>query len=68
MDLKLYRRKQKFFKEIKTALIKKIENQDDAQISSFLTQRFNRSYSALSKLSSKTLRMTDAKNEISLKI
>ena len=39
--------------EIKIALIKKIENQDNANLSAFLTKRFNKSYSALSKLFSK---------------
>ncbi len=57
-----------FIEEIKIALIKKIENQDNANISSFLAQRFNKSYSALSKLFSKTEGMTIEKYEINLKI
>ena len=54
--------------EIKIALIKKIENQDNANLSSFLTKRFNKSYSALSKLFSKTEGVTIEKYEINLKI
>ena len=54
--------------EIKIALIKKIENQDYANLSSFLTKRFNKSYSALSKLFSKTEGVTIEKYEINLKI
>ncbi|MCK7591299.1 helix-turn-helix domain-containing protein [Subsaxibacter sp. CAU 1640] len=54
--------------EMKIVLIKKIENQDDANISSFLTKTFNKSYSALSKVFSKTEGMTIEKYEINLKI
>ena len=54
--------------EIKITLIKKIENQDNANLSSFLTKRFNKSYSALSKLFSKTEGVTIEKYEINLKI
>lgn len=54
--------------EIKIALIKKIENQDNANLSAFLTKRFNKSYSALSKLFSKTEGVTIEKYEINLKI
>ncbi len=54
--------------EIKIALIKKIENQDNANISSFLAKTFNKSYSALSKLFSKTEGITIEKYEINLKI
>lgn len=54
--------------EIKIALIKKIENQDNTNLSSFLTKRFNKSYSALSKLFSKTEGITIEKYEINLKI
>lgn len=54
--------------EIKIAIIKKIENQDNANLSSFLTKTFSKSYSALSKLFSKTEGMTLEKYEINLKI
>jgi len=54
--------------DIKIALIKKIENQDDTNLFSYLTKRFNKSYSALSKLYSKTEGMTIEKYEINLKI
>ena len=54
--------------EIKIALIKKIENQDNLNISSYLSKNFNKSYSALSKLFSKTEGMTIEKYEINLKI
>lgn len=54
--------------EIKIALIKKIENQDYVNISSYLAKNFNKSYSALSKLFSKTEGMTIEKYEINLKI
>ncbi len=54
--------------EIKIALIKKIENQDDANLSSFLDKTFSKSASALSKLFSKTEGMTIEKYEINLKI
>lgn len=54
--------------EMKIVLIKNIENQDDANISSFLTKTFNKSYSALSKVFSKTEGMTIEKYEINLKI
>ncbi len=54
--------------EIKIVLIQKIENQDNANLSSFLTKRFNKSYSALSKLFSKTEGLTIEKYEINLKI
>lgn len=54
--------------EIKITLIKKIENQDNANLSAFLTKRFNKSYSALSKLFSKTESVTIEKYEINLKI
>ncbi len=54
--------------DIKIALIKKIENHDNENISSFLAKTFNKSYSALSKLFSKTEGMTLEKYEINLKI
>ena len=54
--------------EIKIALINKIENQDNANLPSFLAKTFNKSYSALSKLFSKTEGMTIEKYEINLKI
>lgn len=54
--------------EIKIALINKIENQDNTNLSSFLTKRFHKSYSALSKLFSKTEGITIEKYEINLKI
>ena len=54
--------------ETKIALIKKIENQDNANLSSFLTKRVNKSYSALSKLFSKNEGITIEKYEINLKI
>ncbi|PCJ98028.1 MAG: hypothetical protein COA50_03620 [Flavobacteriaceae bacterium] len=54
--------------EIKISLIKKIGNQDNANLSSFLTKRFNKSYSTISKLFSKTEGMTIEKYEINLKI
>ncbi len=54
--------------EVKIALIKKIENQDNVNLSSFLAKTFNKSYSALSKLFSKTEGMTIEKYEINLKI
>ncbi len=57
-----------FIEEIKIALIKKIENQNNANLSSFLTKRFNKSYSAFSKLFSKTEGITIEKYEINLKI
>ena len=60
--------KEILIEEIKIALIKKIENQDNANLSSFLTKRFNNSYSALSKLFSKTEGVTIEKYEINLKI
>jgi AraC-like DNA-binding protein len=54
--------------EIKIELIKKIENQDNANLSSFLSKKFNKSYSTLSKLFSKTEGITIEKYEINLKI
>ena len=54
--------------EIKIAIIKKIEDQNNENISSFLAKTFDRSYSALSKLFSKTEGMTIEKYEINLKI
>ena len=54
--------------EMKIALINKIENQDHVNLSSFLTERFSKSYSTLSKLFSKTEGMTIEKYEINLKI
>ncbi len=54
--------------EIKIAVIKKIEDQDNENISIFLPKTFNRSYSALSKLFSKSEGMTLEKYEITLKI
>lgn len=54
--------------DIKIALIKKIENQHHINLSSYLTEQFNKSYSALSKLFSKTEGMTIEKYEINLKI
>jgi AraC-like DNA-binding protein len=54
--------------KIKIALIKKIENQDKANLSAFLSKRFNKSHSALSKLFSKTEGVTIEKYEINLKI
>jgi AraC-like DNA-binding protein len=53
---------------IKIELIKKIENQDNANLSSLLVKTFNKSYSALSKLFSRTEGMTIEKYEINLKI
>jgi len=53
---------------IKIELIKKIENQDKDNLSSFLTKRFNKSYSGLSKVFSKTEGITIEKYEINLKI
>jgi AraC-like DNA-binding protein len=54
--------------EIKVAIINKIENQNNENISSFLPKNFDKSYSALSKLFSKTEGMTIEKYEINLKI
>ncbi len=54
--------------EIKISLIKKIENQDNTNLSSFLAKTFSKSSSALSKLFSKTEGMTIEKYEINLKI
>lgn len=54
--------------ELKIAVIQKIENQDATNLSSFLSTRFNKSYSALSKLFSTTEGMTIEKYEIELKI
>lgn len=54
--------------EMKIAVIKKIENQDTTNLSSFLSNRFNKSYSALSKLFSNTEGLTIEKYEINLKI
>ncbi len=54
--------------EMKIALIKKIENQNGENLSSFLAKIFHKSYSALSKLFSKTEGMTIEKYEINLKI
>jgi AraC-like DNA-binding protein len=54
--------------EIKIALIKKIENQVNENLSSFLAQKLNKSYSALSKIFSKTKGITIEKYEINLKI
>ena len=59
--------KEVLIEEIKIALINKIENQDNANLSTFLTKRFNKSYSALSKLFSKNEGMTIEKYEINLK-
>lgn len=52
----------------KIALIKKIENQDNTNLSNYLTKQINKSYSALSKMFSKTEGMTIEKYEINLKI
>lgn len=54
--------------EIKIALIKKIEDQDNSNLPSFLAKTFDKSTSALSKLFSKTEGMTIEKYEINLKI
>ncbi|KIA85961.1 AraC family transcriptional regulator [Kaistella jeonii] len=54
--------------DIKIAVIKKIEDQDNENISAFLQKKFDKSYSALSKLFSKTEGMTIEKYEITLKI
>lgn len=54
--------------QIKIALIKKIESQNRVNISVFLTDKFNKSYSSLSKLFSKTEGSTIEKHEIKLKI
>ena len=54
--------------EIKIALIEKIENYADVNLSTFLTERFNKSYSVLSKLFSKGVGVTIEKYEINLKI
>lgn len=59
---------QVLIEEIKIALIKKIENHDDTNLSSYLTEQINKSYSAVSKLFSKTEGMTIEKYEINLKI
>lgn len=53
---------------IKIALINKIEQNMDDSLSAFLTKAFNKSYSALSKLFSKTEGLTIEKYEINLKI
>lgn len=54
--------------ELKIALIERMEQQNDTKLSSFLSQRFNASYSTLSKLFSKTEGITIEKYEINLKI
>lgn len=54
--------------ELKIAIIEKIENHDNENLSSFLAKTFNKSSSALSKLFSKTEGMTIEKYEINLKI
>lgn len=54
--------------DIKIGIINKIEQQDDTNLSSYLTKRFRKSYSSLSKLFSKTEGMTIEKYEINLKI
>lgn len=54
--------------DIKIALIKKIEHHDDTNLSSYLTKQINKSYSAVSKIFSKTEGMTIEKYEINLKI
>lgn len=54
--------------EIKIALIKKIESQNNDSTSSVLANTFHKSYSTLSKLFSKTEGMTIEKYEINLKI
>lgn len=54
--------------EIKIAIIKKIQDQNNENISVFLPKTFDKSYSALSKLFSKTEGMTLEKYEITLKI
>lgn len=57
-----------FIEDIKIALIKRIENQDNTNLSSYLTKQVNKSYSAVSKLFSKTEGMTVEKYEINLRI
>lgn len=54
--------------EIKIALIKKIEQQENGNLSSYMAEHFHKSYSVLSKLFSKTQGMTIEKYEIHLKI
>jgi AraC-like DNA-binding protein len=54
--------------EIKIALINRIENHDDLNLSTALTRKFNKSYSTLSKLFSKSEGITIEKYEINLKI
>lgn len=57
-----------FIEELKIALIERVEYQKDTKLSSFLSQKFNASYSALSKLFSRTEGITIEKYEINLKI
>lgn len=54
--------------QLKIALIKKIENQDNIKLSSFFNKTFNKSYSTLSKLFSNSEGVTIEKYEINLKI
>jgi AraC-like DNA-binding protein len=54
--------------EIKIALINKIESQNRLKLSSFLTHKFNKTYSTLSKQFSKSEGITLEKYEINLKI
>lgn len=54
--------------EIKIRLIKKIENKENENLSSFLKQSLNRSYSVLDKLFSETEGITIEKYEVNLKI
>lgn len=64
----IYEETEVLIEEIKIALIQKIKNQDKTILSVFLTKRFNKSYSALSKLFSNTEGVTIEKYEINLKI
>lgn len=54
--------------QIKTSIIKKIENLDNAKLSSFLAKQLSKSYSTLSKVFSKSESITIEKYEIHLKI
>lgn len=54
--------------KLKIALIRNLEKQEITNLSSFLTKTFNKSYSALSKLFSKTEEITIEKYFINLKI
>lgn len=54
--------------ELKIAIINKIENQDNSKTSTFLINKFNKSYSVLSKTFSKSEGVTIQEYEIKLKI